>query len=123
MMLINEIFPAVESASRAWRMAFNSGDLIGFSAFYEKNAVLHISPFGSYSGVDEIKAFWQSLIDQDLKVLEYFGIQMTRVAGDQIILRGSWTMNKASGLIHKELWALQDNGYVLMREAELEAVV
>ena len=37
------------------------------------------------------------------------------------ILSSKWSMNKAAGVITKELWVLQEDGSALLREDNFEA--
>ncbi|GJL79916.1 MAG: hypothetical protein NPINA01_29050 [Nitrospinaceae bacterium] len=43
------------------------------------------------------------------------------IDGTSAILTSGWKMNKASGVIHKELWVIQQNGTAKLREDDFEA--
>ena len=51
------VLNAVIAASAQWKLAFNSGDAAGCAAQYEKNAVMHAKPFGTFAGTAEIQGF------------------------------------------------------------------
>jgi len=38
------------------------------------------------------------------------------------VLTANWSMNKSSGVIHKEMWILQDDGDVKLSEDHFEAL-
>lgn len=112
---------AVKKASEQWKSAFNSGSAAGCAAQYEKEAVMHARPFGTFTGTDEITAFWQKLIDDGFSDVDYIDPKIEIVDAATAILTSGWKMNKASGVIHKELWVLQEDGSARLREDDFEA--
>jgi ketosteroid isomerase-like protein len=115
------ILEAISRASSQWVAAFNSGDAAGCAAQYEKTATMHARPFGQYNGTSEIQSFWQNLINDGFSDVEYINIK-TEIADDtSAVLSAEWKMNKASGVIHKELWVLQEDGTAKLREDDFEA--
>ncbi|MEC4675006.1 MAG: nuclear transport factor 2 family protein [Nitrospirota bacterium] len=115
------VLSAVKQASVQWQSAFNSGDAAGCAAQYEKSAVMHARPFGTFMGTSEIQAFWQKLIDDGFSDVEYVDPHVEVVDEASAILTSGWTMNKASGVIHKELWVMQTDGTAKLREDDFEA--
>lgn len=113
---------AVRSASQSWQSAFNAGDPVGCAALYEKNAVMHARPFGTFKGLEEIQAFWQKLIVDGFSQVEYIGPTIDVIDDSRAVLSSDWQMNKAKGVIHKELWILQDDGTAKLREDDFEAL-
>ena len=116
------VLEAVTTGSAAWRSAFNSGDAAGCTAQYEENAVMHARPFGTFTGRSEIRSFWQKLIDDGFSDVEYIEPQIEILNQTSAVLSASWTMNRAQGVIHKELWVLQEDGTAKLREDDFEAV-
>ena len=117
-----KILDAVTKASVQWKSAFNTGDASGCAAQYENNAVMHARPFGTFSGTDEIREFWQNLIDTGYSDVVYIDPVIEVVDETSAILTSGWKVNKAGGVIHKELWVLQDNGTVKLREDDFEVL-
>lgn len=112
---------AVDQASAAWISAFNSRDAAGCARQYEKDAVMHARPFGTFSGTAEIQSFWQQLLDDGFSDVDYIDPYIKVVDATSAILTSGWKMNKAGGIIHKELWVLQEDGTAKLREDDFEA--
>lgn len=83
---------------------------------------MHARPFDTYKGTDEIEAFWQKLITGGFAEVEYMEPELEVVDQQSAILKSKWKMNKAQGVIHKELWALQPDGTAKLREDDFEAL-
>ena len=115
------VVEAVKLVSKQWKSAFNSGDASGCAAQYEENAVMHARPFGKFTGTTEIRDFWQKLIDDGYSEVEYLDPKIEVVDEKSAILTSGWKMNKASGVIHRELWVLQADGTAKLREDDFEA--
>ncbi len=123
-MLTNQeesVLEAVKRASDAWKTAFNSGDAAGCADQYETNATMRAEPFGTFTGTAEIQAFWQKLIDEGFKDVDYLDPQLEIVDATSAILKSDWKMNKAAGVIQKELWVIQADGRAKLREDHFEA--
>ena len=117
----NAVLDAVNKASAKWKFAFNSGSATGCVEQYEKDAVMHARPFGTFTGTAEIQSFWQQLIDDGFSKVEYIDPKVEVVDETSAILTSGWKMNKAEGVIRKELWVLQENGIAKLREDDFEA--
>lgn len=117
----NVVIEAVKKASELWKSAFNSGDAAGCAAQYEKDAVMEARPFGTFTGTPHIQAFWQRIMDEGLTGIEYLDPKIEVVDSTSAVLTAGWKMNKASGVIHKELWILQKDGTAKLREDDFEA--
>ena len=115
------LLETVKSASEQWKSAFNLGNAAGCAAQYEKNAVMHARPFGTFTGTEEILGFWQKLIDDGFSDVEYLDTIISIIDEKSAILKSGFKMNKASGVIHKELWILQLDGTAKLREDDFEA--
>lgn len=115
------VLDAVNKASAKWKSAFNSSDAAGCAAQYEKNAVMHARPFGTFTGAAEIQVFWQKLIDDGFSNVDYIDPKVEVIDETSAILTSGWKMNKAGGVIHKELWILQADGTAKLREDDFEA--
>lgn len=124
--MINEqqketLLAAVNRASTEWKSAFNAGDAVGCAAQYEANATMEAKPFGTFVGTDNIKYFWQKIIDDGFTNVEYLEPKIEVIDEKSAVLTAGWRMNKAKGIIHKELWVLQENGQAKLREDYFEA--
>jgi len=115
------LLKAVNEASTRWKFAFNSGDATGCAAQYEESAIMYARPFGTFMGSNEIQKFWQKLIDDGFSGVEYIEPKIEIIDDTSAILTSKWKMNKATGVIHKELWVLQADGTAKLREDDFEA--
>ena len=115
------VLQALNKASEQWKSSFNSGDAAGCAAQYEQSAVMHARPFGTFTGREEIQSFWQKLIDDGFRDVDYIDSKIEIIDETSGILTSRWKMNKASGVIHKELWVLQADGTAKLREDDFEA--
>lgn len=118
---IKTVLDLVSNASTKWKEAFNSGNAAGCAAQYEENAVMSAKPFGTFTGTTEIKAFWQKLIDDGFSDVDYIDPVVEVIDEMSAVLKSDWKMNKAAGVIHKELWVIQPDGTVKLREDDFEA--
>jgi ketosteroid isomerase-like protein len=117
----NAVLNAVEKASTQWQSAFNSGAAESCAAQYEKTAVMYARPFGTFTGTSEIREFWQKLIDDGFTNVEYLEPKIEVIDEKSALLTSGWKMNKAKGIIHKELWVIQEDGSAKLREDDFEA--
>ncbi|MEM1169100.1 MAG: nuclear transport factor 2 family protein [Cyanobacteria bacterium P01_H01_bin.35] len=117
----NTVIKAVNEASNKWKAAFNAGDASGCAAQYEENAVMHARPFGTFTGTDEIESFWKKLIEDGYSNVDYIEPSVDVIDEKSAVLKSAWKMNKAKGVIHKELWVLQSDGAAKLREDDFEA--
>ncbi len=115
------IIEAVKIASKKWKDGFNSGKAAQCAEQYEGTAVMKAEPFGTYKGTEEIQGFWQKLIDDGFKDVEYIEPKIEAIDDKSAILASGWKMNNAQGVIHKELWVLQEDGTAKLREDHFEA--
>ena len=115
------VLSALKDASEKWKTAFNKGDAEGCASQYESDAVMTAKPFGTFSGAEEIKAFWQQLIDDGFADVEYIDPEIEVIDENSAVLSSGWKMNKARGVITKELWVLQSDGTAKLRIDEFEA--
>ena len=120
----------VLSASNAWIEHFNQGNASACAAGYSEDASLAAAPFGRFSGREAIHGFWQSMLDLGLSNLTYHDVRLHVIDEDSALLSANWSMNKASGVISKELWVrgadntwrlAEDDFTVLAQFAELSA--
>ncbi|WP_019506656.1 hypothetical protein [Pleurocapsa sp. PCC 7319] len=114
------LLDAVNKASTQWKSAFNSGNAVGCAAQYEATAIMEAKPFGTFVGTENIKSFWQKIIDDGFSDVEYLEPKIEVVDETSAILTSGWRMNKAKGIIHKELWVLQEDGQAKLREDYFE---
>ncbi|CAA0123857.1 Uncharacterised protein [BD1-7 clade bacterium] len=116
-----QLLDAVKLASETWKNAFNSGDAAGCAGQYEADAVMHARPFGTFTGTDEIRGFWEKLIADGFSDVEYIDPNFEIVDDTSVLLTSGWRMNNAQGVIHRELWVLQADGKALLRDDDFEA--
>lgn len=116
------LLDAVQAASQRWKNAFNSGDAAACAAQYEADATMHARPFGTFVGTEEIQGFWTQLIEDGFAEVDYIDPKLEVVDETSAILTSGWKMNKAGGVIHKELWVLQADGSAKLREDDFEAL-
>lgn len=115
------VLKAVNEASKKWKTAFNTGDASGCAAQYEDNAIMHARPFGTFTGTVEIEGFWKKLIEDGYSNVDYIEPNIEVIDEKSALLKSGWKMNKAKGVIHKELWVLQSDGTAKLREDDFEA--
>ncbi len=116
----DKLIATVKQASENWRSAFNSGSASGAASHYEENALMVAKPFGEFKGRKTIEEFWQNIINDGFADVNYINPQIEVVDKKSVILSAGWTMNKAKGIITKELWVAQPDGKVLLREDYFE---
>lgn len=80
------------------------------------------TPFGAFIGRAEIEAFWRRLIDDGFAEVEYVDPIIDAIDDQSAVLTSRWKMNKAHGIITRELWVLQADGTALLREDHFEAL-
>ncbi|WP_120497403.1 isochorismatase [Kiloniella sp. EL199] len=119
--MTTDLKAAVIKASGKWKAAFNSGDAAGCAACYEAGAVMVAKPFGTFTGHTEIQSFWQNLINDGFTDVDYLDPKITVLDETSALLTSGWKMNKAQGVITRELWVLQDDGTMALREDRFEA--
>lgn len=114
------VIAAVQQGSHRWQTAFNQGDAATCAAAYEPTAVMQARPMGTFTGTAEIQAFWQQLMTDGFTHVEYLEPKIQVLDATSAVLSSPWRMNKASGLIHRELWVLQPDGTAKLREDDFE---
>lgn len=118
--IMNKTVEAIEAASKRWRDAFNRGDFKGCTDQYKDDAIMRVKPFGEFVGREAIEKFWENLLADGFKDVEYID---TKIEGkeDTGILSSKWKMNKAHGIITKELWVVED-GIAKLEEDDFEVL-
>ncbi len=116
-----ELIEKTQAASQQWKSCFNNGDAKGCASMYEEEALMVAQPFGEFKGRSAIETFWQELIDQGFKDVEYIEPSIEVIDEHSTVLKSGWTMNKAQGVITKELWVLQSDGSMRLRDDRFEA--
>ena len=106
----NQVLEACKKGIAAWQTAFNNQDAQGCAAQYNEDCVMHARPFGTFEGREAIQAFWQDIIDQGFKDVDYTDVKWEEHQDGGYILTSSWTMNKAFGVVHREHWVVEADG-------------
>lgn len=116
-----QLIKDTQTASNQWKDYFNQGDAKGCTSMYEQNALMIAQPFGEFNGHGQIEAFWQELIDQGFTAVEYVNPSIEVIDDKTTLLKSEWTMNKAQGVITKELWVRQSDGTMRLQDDRFEA--
>lgn len=120
--MTSSVEQATLAASARWKNFFNNGDAAGCASCYEEGAKMVATPFGAFIGRAEIEAFWRRLIDDGFAEVEYVDPIIDAIDDHSAVLTSRWKMNKAHGIITRELWVLQADGTALLREDHFEAL-
>lgn len=107
----NQVLEACKKGIAAWQTAFNNQDAQGCAAQYNEDCLMHARPFGTFEGREAIQAFWQGIIDQGFKDVDYTDVKWEEHQDGGYILTSSWTMNKAFGVVHREHWVVEADGH------------
>lgn len=105
-----------------WQEAFNAQDAAGCASQYTSEAVMTAKPFGTFEGREQIQAFWQNIIDQGFKDVDYTDVQWQPIGDDGYLLSSKWTMNKAFGAVHREHWVIDTDGQARLLSDEFEVL-
>ena len=116
-----QLIAKTREASEQWQRSFNQGDASGCASMYEQQADMLAKPFGHYRGQKDIESFWQQLIDQGYTDIRYLEPKIEVIDDRTTVLSSDWAMNKAQGVITRELWVMQDDGQMRLREDHFEA--
>ncbi|MDN3612147.1 nuclear transport factor 2 family protein [Vibrio ostreicida] len=116
------VLDACQAGIDAWKSAFNLQDAKGCAQQYAEEAVMVAKPFGTFEGRQQIEAFWQHIVDEGFKDVAYTEITWKKVDDSNYVLSSKWTMNKAYGLVHKEVWTLQNDGKARLTYDEFEVL-
>lgn len=118
--MTTKLMEETAEASRKWQTYFNQGDAAGCASMYEEDATMVVTPFGTFQGRKEIEGFWESIISQGFSDVSYVEPRMEQVDETSVLLMSNWKMNKAQGVISRELWAAQADGSMRLREDHFE---
>lgn len=104
------LLKAVLKASNTWKDGFNTGKASQSAGIYAKDAIMNAKPFGTFKGRDAIEKFWDNLIKGGYSDVEYINATIDIIDNKHAVIASSWKMNKAKGIITKELFQLQEDG-------------
>ncbi|WP_394497763.1 YybH family protein [Shewanella sp. ENK2] len=116
----NPVLTACKNGIAAWKSAFNNQDAKGCAAQYQQDCVMTARPFGIFEGREAIEAFWQGIMDQGFKDVDYTQVTWEAEGDNGYILTSHWTMNKAFGVVHRELWVVDADGKARLASDEFE---
>ncbi|WP_434761784.1 YybH family protein [Vibrio fortis] len=116
----NQVLEACKKGIAAWQTAFNSQDAAGCAAQYNETCIMHARPFGTFEGREAIQAFWQNIIDQGFKDVDYTDVKWEEHQDGGYILTSNWTMNKAFGVVHREHWVVEEDGQARLISDDFE---
>ena len=116
----NQVLEACKKGIAAWQTAFNSQDAAGCAAQYNETCIMHARPFGTFEGREAIQAFWQNIIDQGFKDVDYTDVKWEEHQDGGYILTSSWTMNKVFGVVHREHWVVEEDGQARLISDDFE---
>ena len=120
--MTNALITRTLDASKQWKTFFNQGNAAGCASMYEEDAQMVAKPFGVYKGRQQVEMFWQELIEEGFADVSYLDPSVEPVDENSTVLTSRWTMNNAQGVISRELWVLQADGSMLLREDHFEAI-
>ena len=120
--MTNALITKTLKASKQWKTFFNQGNAAGCASMYEEDAQMVAKPFGVYKGRQQVEMFWQELIENGFADVNYLDPKIESVDENSTVLTSGWTMNNAQGVISRELWVLQADGSMLLREDHFEAI-
>ena len=120
--MTNALITRTLDASKQWKTFFNQGNAAGCASMYEENAQMVAKPFGVYKGRQQVEMFWQELIEEGFADVSYLDPKVEPIDENSTVLTSRWTMNNAQGVISRELWVLQADGSMLLREDHFEAI-
>ena len=118
----SDVLAACKAGISAWQNAFNSQDAKGCAAQYSEDCVMDAKPFGTFSGRKAIEEFWQGIIDQGFKDVDYTEVKWETEGDNGFLLSSKWTMNKAFGVVHKEHWVIEDDGKARLISDDFEVL-
>ena len=116
------VLEACQAGIEAWKAAFNRQDAKGCAEQYAEGTTMIAKPFGTFEGREQIQAFWQNIIDQGFSDVSYTDTTWEKVNDNNYILSSKWTMNKAFGVVHKEVWTLQEDDKARLTYDEFEVL-
>ncbi|MDO6612028.1 nuclear transport factor 2 family protein [Shewanella sp. 1_MG-2023] len=116
----NSILAACKKGIAAWQVAFNHQDAKACAAQYQQNCIMTARPFGVFEGREAIEAFWQGIMDQGFNQVDYTQVTWEAEGESGYILTSQWTMNKAFGVVHRELWVVEADGRARLASDEFE---
>ena len=116
----NQVLEACKKGIAAWQTAFNNQNAQGCAAQYNEDCMMHARPFGTFEGREAIQAFWQGIIDQGFKDVDYTDVKWEEHQDGGYILTSSWTMNKAFGVVHREHWVVEADGHARLISDDFE---
>ncbi len=116
----NTIEEAAKSGSERWKAFFNAGDAAGCASCYEAEATMIAKPFGTFAGRAAIQEFWTNIIADGYSDVDYIDPKIEVIDTKSAVLTSGWKMNKARGVITRELWVMQDDGVAYLRDDHFE---
>ncbi|MFA0086539.1 isochorismatase [Vibrio sp. 10N.286.49.C2] len=116
----NQVLDACKQGIARWKQAFNTQDAQGCAEQYNQHCVMQARPFGTFEGRDAIQAFWQNIMDQGFKDVDYTETQWEAHGDNGYVLTSKWTMNKAFGVVHRELWVVGQDGLARLDSDDFE---
>jgi ketosteroid isomerase-like protein len=115
-----QLLAKCQAGISTWQLAFNRQDAAGCAARYTVDSVMDARPFGTFTGRQEIQAFWQGIMDKGFADVEYTNINWEAAEDQGYILSSSWTMNKAFGVVHREHWVIEEDGEARLLSDDFE---
>lgn len=116
----NTILNACKEGIAKWQKAFNNQDAKGCSMQYQENCIMTARPFGVFEGREAIEEFWQDIMNKGFNDVNYTEVNWTTEGTDGYILTSNWTMNNAFGVVHRELWVIDNEGLAKLASDEFE---
>ena len=112
----------VLQASQQWIANFNQGKTDACIAGYLPDAVIEAKPFGTFTGTQEIDAFWRPFMASGATDLTYEEVSLEIIDVTTVHLSSKWRMNVGHGVITLEKWVKQTNGQWLLAHDAFEVL-
>ncbi len=96
--------------------SFNDGDVDACIGAYKSDAVMNAKPFGTFTGIEEIDAFWRPFMATGPGELEYSNVELDVIDQNTVHLSADWKMNVGRGIITKERWVRMPEGWFLEQD-------
>ncbi len=106
--------------SKAWIESFNRSDVDACVAAYQADAVMNAKPLGTFTGHEEIDAFWRPFMQSGAGGLKYSDVKLAAIDADTVHLSANWSMNVGRGVITLEKWVRQPDGVWLLAHDDFE---
>ncbi len=109
-----EIENEVLKELQIWKDGFNSQKPEQCASVYSEDATMKVKGIGVFEGREQIKAFWDNLINEKgARDVQYKNPQLRVFSNDLVVITSEWEMNIFGGVITCEKWVRKDDKFQL----------